>query len=76
MLGFTHQAAFLLSLGLLDFLKAETEARGDDHWRLSQEVQRLTQSHEMGELFKVLALGRNYPGGLSGFQYLDHRARL
>lgn len=75
-LGFTHQAAFLLSLGLLDLVETRMHAADDAHWRLSQEVQQLTQSHEMGELFKVLALGRGYAGDLSGFQYLDHTARL
>lgn len=75
-LGFTHQAAFLLSLGLLDLVETRMHAADDAHWRLSQEVQQLTQSYEMGELFKVLALGRGYAGELSGFQYLDHTARL
>lgn len=75
-LGFTHQGAFLLSLGMLDLVKADIESSSRNHWALSQQVQRLTQSHEMGELFKVLALGRDYPGELTGFQYLDHRARL
>jgi len=76
-LGFTNQAAFLLSLGLLDLVEAGMQTSSDaDHWKLSQEVQRLTQTHEMGELFKVLALGCDYPGGLTGFQYRDHTARL
>lgn len=76
-LGYTHQAAFLMSLGLLDLVQERMDAGSDeDRWRVSQEVQRLTQPGEMGELFKVLALGRGYPGELSGFAYLDHTARL
>jgi len=76
-LGFTNQAGFLLSLGLLDLVAARMgEAGSERHWKLSQEVQRLTQTYEMGELFKVLALGRGWTGGLTGFQYLDHTARL
>jgi len=75
-LGFTHQAAFLLSLGLLDRLQAQAGASQEEQWRLSQEVQRLTQSYEMGELFKVLALGRDYPQTPGGFQYIDHTERL
>lgn len=75
-LGFTHQAAFLLSLGLLDLVETRMGIADDDRWRLSQEVQQLIQSYEMGELFKVLALGRGYAGELSGFKYLDHTARL
>lgn len=76
-LGFTHQAAFLLSLGLLDLVQARMEQGADtQHWQLSQQVQRLTQSYEMGELFKVLALGRGVAPPLAGFTYLDHRERL
>ena len=75
-LGFVHQAAFLLSLGLLDLVPGRMEAADADQWRLSQQVQRLTQPHEMGELFKVLALGRDFNAPLAGFQYLDHRHRL
>ncbi|HSH43273.1 MAG TPA: SAM-dependent methyltransferase [Arenicellales bacterium] len=76
-LGFAHQAAFLLSLGLLELVEARMQGAGDEQrWQLSQEVQRLTQTYEMGELFKVLALGRDYPDALGGFEYLDHSARL
>lgn len=75
-LGFSHQAAFLLSLGLLDIVAEKMEAYPRDQWILSQEVQRLTQTCEMGELFKVLALGRSYSRALTGFRYRDHRARL
>jgi len=75
-LGFVHQAAFLLSLGLLDLVQGRMEAADADQWGLSQQVQRLTQAHEMGELFKVLALGRNFTAPLAGFEYLDHRHRL
>ncbi|MDZ7842302.1 MAG: SAM-dependent methyltransferase [Gammaproteobacteria bacterium] len=76
-MGFTHQAAFLLSLGLLDLVQSRMDAANDeDRWRLSQEVQQLTQTYEMGELFKVLALGRGCPGELTGFTYIDHTARL
>jgi SAM-dependent MidA family methyltransferase len=75
-LGFTHQAAFLLSLGLTDIAAKRMEASPRDRLALSQEVQRLAQTYEMGELFKVLALGRHYRAPLAGFQYLDHRRRL
>lgn len=76
-LGYTHQAAFLLSLGLLDLVQSRMDVTSEeDHWRVSQEVQRLTQTHEMGELFKVLALGHGYDDELTGFHYLDHTGRL
>jgi len=76
-LGFTHQAAFLISLGLVDIVQAAMNEGGEDRrWPLSQEVQRLTQTYEMGELFKVLAVGRGVREPLAGFADLDHRARL
>jgi len=75
-LGFTHQAAFLLSLGLLDWAGDDSQVPDAGQWRLSQEVQRLAQPHEMGELFKVLAVGRDYDAALGGFEFLDHRGRL
>lgn len=49
-LGYTSQGRFLLNCGLLDGLEdASLEER--------TMVQRLVNEHEMGELFKVLALG-------------------
>jgi SAM-dependent MidA family methyltransferase len=75
-LGFTHQAAFLISLGLLELAQSEMEAAPEHQWPISQQVQTLTQTYEMGELFKVLAVGRDVAGELAGFRYLDHRARL
>ena len=39
------------------------------HLQFTNEVKKLTLPHEMGELFKVIALGR-------GFQLQDWRRRL
>ena len=35
--------------------------------KISRAVQKLTAPHEMGELFKVLALGKGLPARLRGF---------
>jgi len=50
-LGYTTQARFLMNCGLLELL------RGADV-RTTAHAQKLLAEHEMGELFKVLALGR------------------
>ena len=49
--GYTTQAHFLINCGLLDLLPA------GDH-RAAAAAQKLLNEHEMGELFKVLALAR------------------
>lgn len=60
-IGFTNQASFLLSLGLLDHLNASYSNSNDElnNMNLNRSVQVLTSPNEMGELFKVIALGRN-----------------
>ncbi len=65
-LGYTTQASFLLALGLLDL--AGENLSLIDHYALAQQIKYLTLPSEMGELFKVLALGKNYTLTLSGFK--------
>ena len=66
LLGYTSQAHFLLNCGLLDKLAALPQTRGLDQARQSQAVQTLVSEAEMGELFKVLALGRVDAGASTG----------
>lgn len=72
-LGYTSQARFLLNAGLPDVLAAQVS----DPRSLSA-IQKLLSEAEMGELFKVLAVGKNldvdYP--LLGFSTGDRRHRL
>lgn len=72
--GYTTQGAFLLATGIAELLD---EAR-DELTRLkwSQQVKKLTLPHEMGELFKVLALTRGVHQPLIGFAWRDLRNRL
>lgn len=67
LLGYTRQANFLLDAGLLG-LMAEMEPMTADYLRAAAAVQKLVQPSEMGELFKVIALGRGVqpPSGLLG----------
>lgn len=72
--GYTNQAAFLLANGLVDLLAAISEPR--ERMRAQQAVKQLTQPHEMGELFKVMALTKGLDQSLQGFQLQDKRASL
>jgi SAM-dependent MidA family methyltransferase len=57
LLGYASQGRFLLDAGLLDLLAAMTPGT-PGYIRAAQAVQKLVQPHEMGELFKVMVLGR------------------
>lgn len=71
--GFTHQAGFLLDNDLMGIAEKYTHIHPI---KLSQQIQQLTQPHEMGELFKVMALGKNVDFQLDGFRHFDQRHRL
>ncbi len=75
-LGYTSQARFLLNTGLPNLLAGLDP---DDTIRYGQAVsavQKLVSEAEMGELFKVLAVGKNIPAPLLGFAGGDRRNRL
>ncbi len=72
--GFTHQASFLMNLGLLEMISPDSDIEGQ--LRLSQEIKKLTLPHEMGELFKAIAFTRNINATLSGFSRNDQSHRL
>ncbi len=76
--GYCNQAAFLLSLGLLDFSpdSGDDAKPGAESLARNQEIKKLTLPHEMGELFKVLALTRNHDAPLSGFTMQNYRHKL
>lgn len=78
-LGYTTQANFLLGSGLADLL---THADTDDEKITKQqlvknhEIQLLTSPAEMGELFKIIALGKGIECELHGFAFRDMRGKL
>jgi len=76
LLGYSNQASFLLSLGILDVIESDMQLTGSDSMLLGQQVKRLTLPSDMGELFKVLAVGTGIDGPLDGFRLTDHRNRL
>ena len=69
-MGYTTQAHFLLNCSLVERL-TDTPLPAE-----SSAVQRLISEAEMGELFKVLALGRGIVQPLLGFARGDRTARL
>ncbi|HEU5137719.1 MAG TPA: SAM-dependent methyltransferase [Steroidobacteraceae bacterium] len=69
-LGFASQAAFLIGAGIESLLAAGMQQAGDDtrlQAKLAGEARRLLLPGEMGEIFKVIALGRGYESPLTGF---------
>jgi len=75
-LGYTSQARFLMNAGLLELLSRVDAADAHGYARMASPVQRLLSEAEMGELFKVLAVGRDMPEPLRGFASGDRRGGL
>ncbi|HIQ40360.1 MAG TPA: SAM-dependent methyltransferase [Sulfurivirga caldicuralii] len=72
--GFTTQAHFLMSTGLLEALPANLPIT--EQLKLSQQIKTLTLPEEMGEIFKVMALSKTIDLPLMGFQLADLRHLL
>jgi SAM-dependent MidA family methyltransferase len=68
-LGYTNQAHFLINCGLVEAMQSAPLAE-----RVS--AQKLILEHEMGEFFKVIALGRGVEAPLLGFANGDKIHRL
>jgi SAM-dependent MidA family methyltransferase len=78
-LGFTTQANFLLGSGLAELIPAginNEEKLTKEQLSMNHEIQMLTSPAEMGELFKVIALGKNFDQQLAGFGFKDMRGKL
>jgi SAM-dependent MidA family methyltransferase len=78
-LGFATQAAFLIGAGMESLLATEMSIASDDARRraeLAGEARRLLLPGEMGEVFKVIALGRGVEAQLAGFSTQDLRGTL
>jgi len=79
-LGYCHQSGFLTSCGILQLAEQQLTGELSQQLLLSQEIKPLIMPEEMGELFKVIALGRDLDtvamGGLLGFQFMDLRQQL
>jgi SAM-dependent MidA family methyltransferase len=75
LLGYGSQGQFLLNCGILDLLAAQNDA-SPAFFRAAGAVNKLLLPHEMGELFKVIALGRGIAAPLLGFRQGDQSRRL
>jgi SAM-dependent MidA family methyltransferase len=75
LLGYAGQAQFLMNCGLLDLLGGIGPGT-PDYFKAAAAAQKLLQPSEMGELFKVIALGRGTAEPLLGFARGDRSGRL
>jgi SAM-dependent MidA family methyltransferase len=75
LLGYTTQAQFLINCDIADLLARTPAAHTAAYLPLAAGVQKLISPAEMGELFKVIALGRGVPPPLAGFKTGD-KSRL
>lgn len=72
LIGYTTQANFLFNLGILDILvQQHPQCDTPEYVKAAHALQQLTAPHEMGELFKVMALGRNIDVDWRGFAQGD-----
>ena len=75
-LGYATQAQFLVNCGITEVL-GEVNLENALHYApLAAQAQKLLSPAEMGELFKVLAVGRGLQRPLLGFSRGDRVARL
>jgi SAM-dependent MidA family methyltransferase len=74
--GYTSQASFLINCGLVDLLRDVPATDAARYLPLANAVQQLTSPAEMGELFKAIALTRDWDEPLLGFARGDRRAAL
>jgi SAM-dependent MidA family methyltransferase len=71
LLGYTTQAQFLVNGGITGLLEQQVAHATGNRIALTAGVQKLLSPAEMGELFKVIALGRGIDGPLLGFESGD-----
>ncbi|SCY54600.1 SAM-dependent methyltransferase, MidA family [Nitrosospira sp. Nl5] len=67
LLGYTTQANFLINCRITETLARTSVDSTKEYLPLANQLQKLTSPAEMGELFKVIAVGRNIFQPLTGF---------
>jgi SAM-dependent MidA family methyltransferase len=75
-LGYATQAQFLVNCGITDVLAQANVENALHYAPIAAEAQQLLSPAEMGELFKVLAVGREIPLPLLGFSRGDRSTTL
>jgi len=75
-LGYANQAQFLVNCGITDVLAQENPEDARRYLPAASAVQKLLAPSEMGELFKVLAVGKGVKDSLLGFSRGDRSGTL
>ncbi len=70
-LGYTNQAQFLINCGITDILSETPATDARAYAPIASQAQMLLSPAEMGELFKVIALGKGDTVPLTGFSRGD-----
>ena len=76
LLGYTGQAQFLINCGITDIMLRTPPENAAAYLPQAAAAQQLLSPSEMGELFKVIAFGRDYAAPLMGFASGDRRGSL
>ena len=76
LLGYTGQAQFLINCGITDIMLRTPPGNAAAYSPQAAAAQQLLSPSEMGELFKVIALGKDYTAPLVGFAGGDRRGAL
>ena len=78
-LGYTSQARFLLNAGMTELMMSRQQDESftmQARLTMNNAMQKLISEAEMGELFKVLVIGRGIEAPLIGFTRGDRRHQL
>ena len=76
LLGYTGQAQFLINCGITDLMLRTPPEDAAAYLPQAAAAQQLLSPAEMGELFKVIAFGKDYAAPLLGFASGDRRGSL
>ena len=76
LLGYTGQAQFLINCGITDILLRTPPENAAAYLPQAAAAQQLLSPSEMGELFKVIAFGKEHAAPLMGFTSGDRRGSL
>lgn len=74
--GYTSQAQFLVNCGITEVMSRTPPEDAAAFLPLANQANRLMSPAEMGELFKVIAFARGFPGPLIGFSEGDRLRSL
>ena len=75
-IGFCSQAQFLINCGIINLLQKPESKVIQNSLEISAEINKLLSPAEMGELFKVLAIGRDIDFPIIGFSKGNRRELL